>query len=237
MSYLTTLVKILFMAIFLLLQVVSTPGAGDAPASICFGTTSNGRLENDVKLPAKGDNFQAYSLILHGAGRTYVHSEVHTVVISAYAALDQTHPDKIFVYGETGWATGGRFKPHKTHQNGLSVDFMVPVVDGKGASVPFPTSPFNKYGYGIEFDAKGQFEALSIDFEAMAAHIKSLHIEAQKRGVDIWRVIFDPELQPFLYQTEAGPYLKTHIQIPTKNSWVRHDDHYHVDFKIKCQPL
>ena len=100
-----------------------------------------------------------------------------------------------------------------------------------------PTSPFNKYGYGIEFDAKGQFEALSIDFEAMAAHIKSLHIAAQKRGIDIWRVIFDPGLQPFLYRTEAGPYLKTHIQIPTKKSWVRHDDHYHVDFKVNCQPL
>lgn len=224
-------------AMLLFVPVASRAIAGEAPASTCYGTTSNGRLENGVKLPAKGNNFQAYSLILHGAGRTYVHSEVHKVVTSAYAVLDQTHPDKIFVYGETGWATGGRFKPHKTHQNGLSVDFMVPVVDENGTSVPLSTSPFNKYGYGIEFDAKGQFEALSIDFEAMAAHIKSLHVEAQKRGIDIWRVIFDPVLQPFLYLTEAGPYLKTHVQIPKKKFRGRHDEHYHVDFKIKCQPL
>ena len=114
---------------------------------------------------------------------------------------------------------------------------MVPVVDAKGTSVPLPTSPLNKYGYGIEFDARGRFEDLSIDFEAMAAHIKSLHIEAQRRGIDIWRVIFDPDLQPFLYRTEAGRYLKTHVQFSKKKSWVRHDDHYHVDFKIKCQPF
>lgn len=236
-SCLTAMVKMICIALWLVFPVLSYAGAGEPSVSICYGTTSNGRLENGVKLPARGNNFQAYSLILHGVGRTYVHSEVYAVVSNAYAVLGQTHPEKIFVYGETGWATGGRLKPHKTHQNGLSVDFMVPVVDETGTSVPLPTSPFNKYGYGIEFDSRGRFEDLSIDFEAMAAHIKSLHIAAQKRGIDIWRVIFDPGLQPFLYRTEAGPYLKTHIQIPTKKSWVRHDDHYHVDFKVNCQPL
>jgi penicillin-insensitive murein endopeptidase len=237
MSYWKSMATIIRIAFLLVLLVWSSASGGISPESICYGTTANGRLENGVKLPARGNNFQAYSLILHGVGRTYVHSEVYAVVSNAYAVLGQTHPEKIFVYGETGWATGGRFKPHKTHQNGLSVDFMVPVVDEKGTSVPLPTSPFNKYGYGIEFDAQGQFEALSIDFEAMAAHIKSLHIEAQKRGIDIWRVIFDPGLQPFLYRTEAGRYLKKNVQFSKKKSWVRHDDHYHVDFKIKCQPL
>jgi len=135
---------IIVSAMLLFLPGASLASAGEAPASTCYGTTSNGRLENGVKLPAQGKNFQAYSLILHGAGRTYVHSAAQQVVVNAYRTLEQSPLGKAFVYGETGWATGGRFKPHKTHQNGLSVDFMVPVVDEKGTSVPLPTSPFNK---------------------------------------------------------------------------------------------
>ncbi|MEJ2640955.1 MAG: penicillin-insensitive murein endopeptidase [Desulfosarcinaceae bacterium] len=210
-----------------------------APAaeSVCYGTTAKGRLENGVQLPFSGKNFTAYSRILAGVGRTYVHSRVRAVVVDAYAALERSQPAKRFVYGETGWATGGRIKPHKTHQNGLSVDFMVPVVDAGGNSVPLPTGPFNKYGYGIEFDAKGCAEDHCIDFEALGAHLKALHMAAAKEGIAIWRVIFDPRLQPLLYRTQAGPYLKAHIVIPKKRSWVRHDEHYHVDFKVKCRPL
>ena len=213
-------------------------GYGGAPIkSTCYGTTANGRLENGVKLPADGENFKSYSLVLAGIGRTYVHSKVHQVVTRAYASLEKSHPDVVFVYGETGFATGGRFKPHKTHQNGLSVDFMAPVRDATNTSVPLPTSAFNKYGYGIDFDAAGRFEDLTIDFEAMAAHIRALHIESRKAGIDIWRVIVDPRLQPQLYRSRHGQYLRENILIPKKRSWVRHDDHYHVDFKVKCKPL
>ena len=123
------------------------------------------------------------------------------------------------------------------HQNGLSVDFMVPVLNGQSQSVSLPTSIFNKEGYSIEFNKNGKFEDLTIDFEAISAHIKALHVEANKAGIEIWRVIFDPVLQPFLFQTKNGNYIKKHILIPNKKSWVRHDDHYHVDFKVKCKPL
>jgi penicillin-insensitive murein endopeptidase len=212
---------------------------GHAQESVCYGTTAKGRLEHGVQLPLAGKNFKAYSRVLAGVGRTYLHSRVQAVVVSAYGKLETLQPQKTFVYGETGWATGGRFKPHKTHQNGLSVDFMVPVIDAAGASVPLRTSPFNKYGYGIEFDQSGcaEAEAVCIDFEALADHLKTLHLEARKAGVGIWRVIFDPRLQPPLYRTRAGPYLKAHLSIPTERSWVRHDDHYHVDFEVACKPL
>lgn len=88
----------------LCLPVVPRASAGDAPTSACYGTTANGRLVNGLKLPAKGNNFQTDSLMLHGVGRTYVHSGVHRVVTSAYNSLEQTHPAKPFVYGETEWA-------------------------------------------------------------------------------------------------------------------------------------
>jgi penicillin-insensitive murein endopeptidase len=206
-----------------------------ANESVCYGTTSNGRLENGVQLPSKGKNYEGYSSIARLAGRTYVHSVVNKIFINAYASLEVTEPEKVFKYAETGFEEGGKFKPHKTHQNGLSIDFMTPVIDQNRTSVHLPTNPLNKFGYNIEFDDAGKFENYSIDYVALAAHIVALHKEAKKLGYDLWRVIFDPKLQPNLFKTQYGEYLKSNVQFSKKQSWVRHDEHYHIDFEIKCK--
>jgi penicillin-insensitive murein endopeptidase len=112
---------------------------------------------------------------------------------------------------------------------------MTPVVNAEGDSVHLPTHPLNRFGYDIEFDEKGRYNTLHIDYDAMAAHIVALHKQATTRGHDLWRVIFDPEFQAGLCSTEYGPYLKKNIQFSKKRSWVRHDEHYHVDFSIPCE--
>lgn len=203
--------------------------------SICHGTTSNGSLKNGVQLPSKGQNFEGYSTIARISGRTYVHSSVKKVILASYKHLEMLEPDKIYKYAETGFETGGQFKPHKTHRNGLSVDFMTPVVNTDNESVHLPTHPFNKFGYNIEFDQYDKYDGYSIDYVALAAHIVTLHKESKKLGFDLWRVIFDPELQPKLLKTKYGNYLKANIQFSKKRSWVRHDEHYHVDFAIPCK--
>ncbi|MGI9235552.1 MAG: penicillin-insensitive murein endopeptidase [Woeseiaceae bacterium] len=205
--------------------------------SVCYGTTSNGRLENGWKLPASGPNFSTHWTVGRIAGRSYVHSSVHSVVIDAYTELEKVFPDKVFVYGETGWEDGGQFKPHKTHRNGLSVDFMVPVLDKDGQSVELPSSIWNKWGYDLEFDSEGNQNKLTIDFEAIAEHIYQLDVSAKQHGISIWRVIFDPKLQPFLHGSSRWPYLKDNMKFSARRSWVRHDDHYHVDFDVPCKPL
>lgn len=221
--------------IFAMLSVIGTARAEQSTdLSQCFGTTKKGHLEHAVKLPGSGDNFESYSTLGGLLGRTYVHSTTAKIILDAYAELYKIMPKKVFKYGETGFAEGGPFKPHKTHQNGLSVDFMVPVFDENGHSVHLPTHPLNKFGYEIEFDQNSRFEKYRLDYSAMAAHIKALHQAALAHKVDIWRVIFDPKLQPKLFDTPDGPYLKRHIQFSTKPSWVRHDEHYHVDFAIPC---
>lgn len=202
--------------------------------SVCYGTTSEGRLESGVELPRSGPNFVTYSNVARLAGRTYVHSEVHEILIAAYAALEKELPNKIYKYAETGFKDGGQFRPHKTHRNGLSVDFMTPMMNKNGDSVPLPTYPWNKFGYNIELDAQGNYEDLSIDYDALAAHLVALHRAAKSRGHNIWRVIFDPKLQPGLFDTEYGDYIKSNIQLSKQRSWVRHDEHYHVDFDIPC---
>ena len=202
--------------------------------STCFGTTSDGSLENGWKLPLNGANFTAYSIIGSMAGRTYVHSDVYEVLLNSYQVLASSIPGKVFVYGETGKKDGGSFEPHKTHRNGLSVDFMVPVVDKSGHSVPLPTNVLNKWGYGIEFDASGQYKDLTIDAESMVEHLYQLHRTAEEQGVRIWRVIFAPELQPLLHSTTRWPYLREKVEFSERRSWVRHDEHYHVDFIVPC---
>ncbi len=166
-----------------------------------------------------------------------MHEAVKTVVLESYKVLEETAPRKTFVYGETGLATGGPMPPHRTHEAGLSVDFMVPVVNTAGTSIPLPATADNKFGYGIEFDAAGRSGKMTIDFEAMAEHLYELALAAQKQGIGIGRVILDPALMPLLFDTRRGPYLKKTLPFMKERPWVRHDEHYHIDFRIPCRPL
>lgn len=225
------LLKTYLLAIYLISSAVI------ADESVCYGTTSKGKLDRGVEVPRSGKNFITYSNIARLAGRTYVHSQVNSIIVKTYKSLEKEQPDKVFKYAETGFENGGQFKPHKTHRNGLSVDFMTPVTEESGKSVHLPTHPLNKFGYDIEFDSKDSYEGYTIDYVALAAHIVTLHREAKAQGVDLWRVIFDPKLQPNLLKTQYGSYLKNHIQFSKKRSWVRHDEHYHVDFDVPCKDL
>ncbi len=209
---------------------------GHAEGSICYGTPEKGRLEGGISLLRSGPNFEPYSNLGVAAGRTCVHSAVAEIVSRAYADLARELPSTKFVYGETSWCAGGSFRPHKTHQNGTSVDFMVPVRDEGGRSVPLPTSAFNRFGYDIEFDATGRYEDLRVDFRAITAHLYFLEKQASARGVRIRRVILAPE---FVRQLAGTHWDAVSARVPfgTRKPWVRHDEHYHVDFLPGCKPL
>jgi len=169
-------------------------------------------------------------------GRTHVHSKVSSVLLAAYEELKRSAPGKVFVYGETGWKSGGLFKPHKTHQNGLSVDLMVPVLL-QGESVPLPGSMLNRYGYGIEFDNEGKFGEYLIDFEALGELVYQIDRAAKTNDLAIARVIFDVALQHHLWATSRGSYLKQSVGFSKQAAWVRHDEHIHVDFAAPCDRM
>lgn len=206
-----------------------------SPESTCFGTTEKGHLQNGWQLPSSGANFEAYSPIGTTLGRNYVHSKVHATLLEAYKTLEHSAPNTHYVYGETGWAKGGSIRPHKTHQNGLSVDFFVPVLNAKGQSAKLPITLSNKLGYGIEFDSEGKFKEYRIDFDAMTEHLLALKQAADHQGIKIWRVIFDNTLQKHLFKTQKGAELKEQLTFSKKTPWVRHDEHYHMDFIVPCQ--
>jgi penicillin-insensitive murein DD-endopeptidase len=106
-----------------------------------------------------------------------------------------------------------------------------------GQSLPLPTGATNKFGYSIDFDANGKFEDLTIDFVSLAEHLYQLHIAAKARNVGVALVILDPPYLSKLFATPRGPYLKANLPFMKGQAWVRHDEHYHVDFKIPCGPI
>ena len=154
------------------------------------------------------------------------------VVRRAYDALAESDPDTDWVYGESGFPWGGRIRPHKTHRNGLSYDFMVPLADGAA----FPASIWNRFGYDEAFDAEGRGDAGRIDFPAINRHLDLLDRFSRESGGRVQRVIFAPDLQDNLFGAPGGAELRARMRFSTKPSWVRHDDHYHVDFSFPCEP-
>ncbi len=218
------------------LCVALSAGSAAVAQSTCYGSTSDGAIEQACRLEASGPNFEPYTHLGRWLGRTWVHCTVAEVVAKAYQSLAAQRPHSRYVYGETGLRNGGEFKPHRTHRNGLSVDFMVPVLNAQDRSVALPTGITNKFGYNIEFDTAGKFDHLRIDYEAMAAHLLALEQAALAHGTQIERVIFAPELQQALRQSSAWPKIR-HLEYSRKTAWVRHDEHYHVDFRIRCQPI
>jgi penicillin-insensitive murein DD-endopeptidase len=122
----------------------TTGMAAVQPESICYGTTDKGRIENAWQLPTSGENFSVYSSMGTMAGRTYVHSKVYATVVDAYKILFKEEPNKVFVYGETGWKGGGRFRPHKTHQNGyLLISLSLCLIKTINPSPFLPTLSIN----------------------------------------------------------------------------------------------
>ena len=199
-------------------------------ASRSVGAAGHGSLVHGKRLPTSGPNYRVYSRLGAALGRNSVHSKVRAAMLEAYAMAGRQVLDARFIYGETGWPWGGRFWPHRSHQNGLAVDFMVPVRTRAGVSAELPTWPWQKFGYGVEFDAKGRWHELEIDYAAMVAHLSALDAAARRQGLRISRVIFAPELMRRLGEAPGGRALLNQLPFVRTRSWIRHDEHYHVEF-------
>jgi penicillin-insensitive murein DD-endopeptidase len=203
--------------------------------SVCRGDTVGGSLHRGKRLPYSGENYRAYSLLGHVVGRTFVHSSVRDAMRDAYAELSKSQPDSRFVYGESGWPQGGRFWPHRSHANGTSVDFFVPVRTMDDRVSELPTWPHNLFGYAVHFDSNARSGSRRIDFETMGQHLLALDRAARKNGIGIRRVIFDVNLQPRLAGTKSGSAAMQRMAFNKQQAWVRHDDHYHIDFAVPCR--
>jgi len=203
-----------------------------------IGTVSNGRLEHGRIVPLSGDNFFYFDTMSYASKRAFVHQKVLSTLLDAYAQLDSVCPTRIFGIMECSNEHGGQIKPHRTHQNGLSVDFMTPLM--KNGEPTDELSDLGAEHYLMEFDETGKYRGdknYVIDFNTVALHLLALADAAEQNGLKIDKVIWKIELKDELFATENGKKLKAKgIYFATKLSPLinsLHDDHYHVDFKLK----
>jgi len=208
-------------------------GASQSKGSVSDGSLIHGRL-----MPFEGPNFRYFDTTSYLNGRAFVHEKVCRIVVDAYALLAVKIPERKFCIMECSQEHGGEMFPHKTHQNGTSVDFMMPKLkDGK----PFyELDSLGAEHYWLSFDAQGRYSedpTITIDFETLAQHLLCLDDAAQKQGYGIDKVIFKMEMKDELLATPSGKQLlKRGIYITKKLSPLineLHDEHYHVDFEMK----
>jgi len=200
--------------------------------SVSIGTPAKGSLKDGVSFPSQGSGFVTYSTLGNLMGRQYVHSRVLAALVEAFASLHAAAPDRTFVLGETGLKDGGRIRPHKTHQNGLSVDIFMPVRDEASRHVLMPTAPWNEFGYSLEFDSSGHGEGLVIDFESVAELLVEVDRQAQAHGLALDRIIVAPEYVDRILAAKALGIRQLASLFMRTPAWVRHDEHLHVDFRV-----
>ncbi len=201
-----------------------------------FGSVSNGSLKNGKLVPFYGSNYTYFDKTSYLSGRAFLNSKVLNAILESYKVLETEQPDRVFKIMECAHKNGGKLWPHRTHQNGLSVDFMMPKNKNKKPYYGLDTIGIKHYW--LNFNNSGQYmkdNSIIIDFESVAQHILILNEKAKKHKLKIEKVIIKVELKDELFKGEYGKYLKeTGIYIvrsltPKINEL--HDDHYHIDFK------
>jgi penicillin-insensitive murein endopeptidase len=208
----------------------------DSLASTSSGTEANGTLSNAALMPPVGDNFYYFSDQSYLAGRAYTNSKVKKSVLAMYASLAKIYPNRIFQLMECSNEHGGKIWPHHTHQNGLSVDFMMPLT--KDSLPYYKLDDLGKEHYLLSFDNDGCYsnnKNVKIDFDIVAKQILILDEKARKNGLKIKKVIIKIELKDELFATPNGKKLKARgiyvVKALTPLINGLHDDHFHIDFE------
>lgn len=82
-----------------------------------------------------------------------------------------------------------------------------------------------------ERDRSGRAAGCTVDFAAIAVHLTALAESAARHGLEVERVILAPEFLPRLAVAPGGDALVRRLPWLRSEAWVRHDEHYHVDFR------
>ena len=231
--------KYIILTVLILIVLLSLPEINhrNVGVSSSNGGYRNGSLENSYLTPFSGPNFAYFSLSSYYLmDNAYVHHKVYKTLIDAYKICEKNTPDTFFHHMECSDKKGGQLLLHRTHQNGLSIDFMVPKKrNGKANSM------WDKIGllhYLLDFNDDGVLKIdkkTEIDFDAMGKHLAALDDAAQNNGLRIRKVIFKIELKDDLFASEEGKLLQERgiYFVRRLNDFINkvHDDHYHVDFE------
>jgi penicillin-insensitive murein endopeptidase len=211
---------------------------GGDKSSKSLGAVSNGKMTNGKLIPFYGNNFSYFDKESYLGGRGYVNSKVLATILSSYKQLEKLVSNRHFYIMESSNKEGGKLYPHRTHQNGLSVDFMMPLI--KENKPYYQLDSLGTGHYLLAFNDNGEYgynKSIKIDFNLMAKHILILNKEAEKVGLKIKKVIIKIEYKDELFATEYGQKLKASgvyvVKRLPKLINALHDEHYHIDFEKK----
>lgn len=218
--------------IFLFLRVF--PGTllllDSSDPSISVGTPGKGSIENSRRLPFQSD-YKTYSFMGYLMGRTYVHHQLKDVIIETYDLLNEKFPKWQFFIGDCGLKEGGPIAFHKEKQNGLQVDFLVPMnKDGKPYN---ESSLFNKWNYGLTLGEDGTFDGATVDLSVLGSHISTLHSVCTKHGLAIKKIEMHPDMRKALLGKKLASLLKNILGRAIKKENLKYPAYYTVTFEIK----
>jgi penicillin-insensitive murein endopeptidase len=199
------------------------------------GKVSSGTLKYGYLLPYVGDNFWYFDADSYLGGRAFTNNLVYSSIIDSYATLKEKS-NRIWCLMEASNQKGGKMAPHITHQNGLSIDFMMPLMKDQKPFYDFDDK--GKLHYLMSFDDQGisaDDSNVSIDFDAVGSHILALEKAARNNGLKIKKVIIKIEFKDELYASKYGKDLEESgiYFVKGLSNLVNalHDDHYHIDFE------
>ena len=201
-----------------------------------IGSVSKGKLAHGKLAPFYGKNFTYFDSRSYLNHRAFTSDQVLSSILESYQEMETIADKRHFYLMELSNKQGGKIYPHRTHQNGLSVDFMMPMLKNN-----LPYTGLDTLGidhYWLKSNNEGEYsedESVKVDFELIAKHILNLEKNARKNGLKISKVIIKIEYKDELFSSAAGQELKSSgiyvVQNLSKIINDIHDDHYHIDFK------
>lgn len=201
------------------------------------GTEGSGSLENAWLLPYSGNNFSYFSplsyYVLHNA---FIHSKLYSVMLDALSTCEKTCPNRKFKLMECANKHGGKMLIHRTHQTGLSIDIMTPMM--KNGAPYALTDHLGVWHYLLQYDNSGKWtKNVQVDFEHLARLILAIDDAARNNGLKLSKVILKTDLKDEFYATESGKKVKARgiyfAMVLPKTINNLHDDHIHLDFRSR----
>lgn len=200
------------------------------------GVVSKGSLKNGKLLPFSGTNFYYFDEKSYLSGRAFANHKVYNTILRSYKVLEDYYPNRKFRIMECSNESGGKMWPHRTHQNGMSSDFMMPKL--KSNQPYYGLDSLGIKHYWLSFDDNGKYtkdDSIIIDFEKIAHHILILNMEGKNQGLKISKVIIKVAYKDELFIGKYGQLLKNSgiyiVKSLTPEINAVHDDHYHIDFQ------
>lgn len=200
--------------------------------SISYGSSADGSIENARRIPFNGKGYVTYSFIGYLVGRTFVHEKIKETLVESFKILKEKYPDREFIVGDAGLKEGGPMSfVGKEKQNGLEVDFIIPLKNEDGG--PYNKRPISNYwNYEMDFDENGKLGGMDVDYTVLATQLATLQGSAEKNGLTIKRIEMHADIKRGLLGKSMATLMKNILGAGVKNDNKSAPAYFSITFEI-----